>query len=431
MEKEGLRVTPDGFLAHTGHPFSDNPRIERDFCENQVELITGVCDSPEAAWKELLELQSFVTSKLYTLETGREYLWPFSNPPYVRGAADIPIAHYEGPRRDKEIYRIYLAEKYGKMKMLFSGIHYNFSFSEEFLKIAYGETEGKTYREFVDELYLELAKKTTLYSWLLVYLTAASPVMDASYRNITEMKAGQDTTIVEDYASYRCSELGYWNQFVPVLDYQNMVQYVSSVENYIREGKLRAFSELYYPVRIKPKGENSLENLKQSGANHIELRMLDVNPLSPAGFLLEDMQFLHYFLLYLSSLPSVDFGILEQMSAIRNEKMAAHLNERDIWIEYGWGKVEGVVDAGLRFLSGMMRFYLELNMEKAIEVIQLQMNKLEHSENRYAVQIAGQYQREYIKKGLLLSERYARMAADIQDETGETYISYNLEKGKV
>ena len=45
LEKESLRVTTKGFLSHTKHPFVGEPHMERDFCENQTELITGVADS--------------------------------------------------------------------------------------------------------------------------------------------------------------------------------------------------------------------------------------------------------------------------------------------------------------------------------------------------------------------------------------------------
>lgn len=57
LEKESLRVTPKGYLAHTKHPFRDNPNMERDFCENQTEIITDVSDSVEGAWKQLAVLQ--------------------------------------------------------------------------------------------------------------------------------------------------------------------------------------------------------------------------------------------------------------------------------------------------------------------------------------------------------------------------------------
>ena len=40
IEKESLRVTENGCLSHTKHPFHGKSNIDRDFCENQVEIIT-------------------------------------------------------------------------------------------------------------------------------------------------------------------------------------------------------------------------------------------------------------------------------------------------------------------------------------------------------------------------------------------------------
>ncbi|MCI6676641.1 MAG: hypothetical protein MSG78_07065 [Clostridiales bacterium] len=57
LEKECLRATPNGFLSHTEHPFADNPNIECDFCENQTEFITDVCNSTETVWQQRADLQ--------------------------------------------------------------------------------------------------------------------------------------------------------------------------------------------------------------------------------------------------------------------------------------------------------------------------------------------------------------------------------------
>ena len=63
----------------------------------------------------------------------REYIWPFSNPPYIRNENDIPVAAFDGQEQFKTVYRDYLSDKYGRYRMAFSGIHVNFSFSEELL----------------------------------------------------------------------------------------------------------------------------------------------------------------------------------------------------------------------------------------------------------------------------------------------------------
>ena len=169
LEKESLRVTPEGFLAHTKHPFPDDPKMERDFCENQTELITGVAGSIEAAWEELAALQKKAIQTMRHLKSGKELMWPFSNPPYVLGEKDIPIASYQGKMHGKTAYRRYMAEKYGKKKMLFSGIHFNFSFARELLKEGASQEKTLSVQEYKDKVYLELAKKVTEYSWLIVY----------------------------------------------------------------------------------------------------------------------------------------------------------------------------------------------------------------------------------------------------------------------
>ena len=49
LEKESLRITPQGRMAHTPNPFPGNEHIVRDFCENQTEINTPVLSSAQAA----------------------------------------------------------------------------------------------------------------------------------------------------------------------------------------------------------------------------------------------------------------------------------------------------------------------------------------------------------------------------------------------
>lgn len=53
VEKEGLRVDRNGFIAQTPHPEAlgsalTHPRITTDYSEALLELITPVCDSTPA-----------------------------------------------------------------------------------------------------------------------------------------------------------------------------------------------------------------------------------------------------------------------------------------------------------------------------------------------------------------------------------------------
>lgn len=190
-------MRPDGFLTKTAHPFVNNPNIERDFCENQTEFITDVWDSADSAWEQLNTLQKQAVKILNTRETEEELLWPFSNPPYIRSENDIPIANFQGQQRSKTEYRNYLATKYGKKKMLYSGIHFNFSFPKELFFNLFQQGNYTSFEQCQDSIYLDLAKKVLKYDWLIVYLMAASPVMDGSFQDTNKL----GTEIKPQYSS--------------------------------------------------------------------------------------------------------------------------------------------------------------------------------------------------------------------------------------
>ena len=95
LEKESLRVDAHGFFAHTPDPFSGETHIVRDFCENQVEINTPVVHSCQEAVDALERYNRQIIRTLQALPEP-EYLWPFSNPPYIRSEKDIPVAQYDG-----------------------------------------------------------------------------------------------------------------------------------------------------------------------------------------------------------------------------------------------------------------------------------------------------------------------------------------------
>lgn len=267
LEKEGLRVLADGTMSHTPHPFGSSSHITRDFSENQTEINTSAEPSAEGAVLALGAYSRQMQRVLRELPQ-REYIWPFSNPPFLRGEEDIPVAQFTGELSSKTAYREYLSGRYGRYKMTFSGIHVNYSFSDELLRHEFSRRGDGRSRSFRDSFYLELAEKTAAYGWLLVILTAASPVLDASYfeRDRTGGSgAPEGRDVFSGMASVRCSELGYWNAFTPVFDYTNVQRYVDGIQRYVDDGILYSASELYYPVRLKPKGENSLEALRDGG----------------------------------------------------------------------------------------------------------------------------------------------------------------------
>lgn len=394
LEKESLRIKEDGTLSHSPHPFADDMHIVKDFCENQTEINTSVHTSAREAIEELEFHNRRIFEKLQSMPE-REYLWPFSNPPYIQNESDIPIAVFEGATVSKTAYREYLSAKYGRYKMTFSGIHVNYSFSEELLQADFGLQEEADYQEYKNWLYLELAQKMAVYGWLLVAVTAASPLLDSSFVE----KGIYDQDVFTGMASVRCGEMGYWNEFAPILDYHNISAYADSIQKYVDMGLLKAASELYYPIRLKPAGENDLESLCRNGVNHIELRMFDLNPLVSAGVEEMDIIFAQLLMVWLASTPSQPFSEKDQIQAVKNFKNAAHYDLKTVNILTTDGETYSAAHAALKVIDRMKEFYGGLSLD-VDEILQFEYEKFTDADNRYAWKIRKQFGNRYVKKGL-------------------------------
>ena len=353
IERETLRVDGQGRLAQTPHPFGNDEHITRDFCENQVELVTPVCHSVDEAVEALAELDKRTREEL---AKNGESIWLYSNPPHFDSEKDIPIADFTGDHSSKRAYREVLQQKYGKKLMLFSGIHFNFSFAEEFLRELNANNED--FHKFRDEFYLRLYKQLMVHSWLLVLLTAASPYYDASLD-----KDGKSGIIMSEYSSLRNSKRGYWNKFLPILDHRSLKTFTGSIKKHIVTGSLYSASELYLPIRLKPKGVNTLENLAAKGVDHIELRMFDLNPSTALGIDSRDLEFAHLLILYLLSQADFDFAPELQEKAVRDHKNAALL-EPDTKL----------LERGLEVIEEMEKHFSD--NEKALEIIAFEKEKI-------------------------------------------------------
>src|SRR5665647_342955 len=175
IEKESLRVRPDGTLAATPHPRAlgsalTHPHITTDFSEAQLELITGVHSTVAACLDELAHIHQFVYRHI-----GDELLWCGSMPCNLPDEQAIPIARFgqSNVGRAKTLYRTGLAHRYGRRMQLISGLHYNFSLPEHSWPMA-------DFRD-ADEGYFALIRNFRRHAWLLLYLFGASPAVCASF----------------------------------------------------------------------------------------------------------------------------------------------------------------------------------------------------------------------------------------------------------
>ena len=403
LELESLRVTRDGILAQTPHPFPGDERIDRDFSESQTEFNTTVYPTAIQAVEGLQQLYTRAQKTLADLPEP-ECFWPFSNPPYLRSESDIPVAQYYGEKASKTDYRNYLSDRYGRYKMAFSGIHVNYSFAEEMVE-AEAEACGRPLRQVKDRLYLDLAERAVEYGWILTAVTAASPVLDRSFL-CAGACGGSDFT---GMASVRCSELGYWNFFAPVFSYQNLESYVSSMREYVDSGLLRQFSELYYPIRLKPRGAYTLEGLAEKGVNHIELRMFDLNPLVYGCIDVRDVRFAELLLGYLAAMERKPLTQNDQVQAVQNFKSAAHYDLNTVRIVRPDGTSSTAAEAGAAIIRDMMGFYQDAS-EQSRQVLDFELEKFTDGSTRYAAKVLERYGTDYVKEGLALAHRMQQEA---------------------
>src|SRR5437763_3823158 len=219
IEKESLRVRPDGSLAQTLHPAAlgsalTHPHITTGFAESQLELITGAQTSVEKCLEELTQIHQVVYKAI-----GEEILWCASMPCNLPADHLIPIGRYgtSNVGRAKTVYRLGLAHRYGRRMQAISGIHYNFSLPD-----------------VTDEQYFGLIRNFRRASWLLLYLFGASPAACSSFvagrtHELAELAPG---THYAPYAtSLRMGRLGYQSDAQASLSvsYNNLKDYTASL----------------------------------------------------------------------------------------------------------------------------------------------------------------------------------------------------------
>src|SRR2546430_4827060 len=355
IEKESLRVRPDGTLAQTLHPQAlgsalTHPHITADFSESQLELITGVHASVEACLEELTHIHQVVYRAI-----GEEILWCASMPCNLPADHLIPIGRYgtSNVGRAKTVYRLGLAHRYGRRMQAISGIHYNFSLPA-----------------IRDEQYFALIRNFRRHAWLLLYLFGASPAVCSTFvegraHELKELAPG--TFYLPHATSLRMGRLGYLSEAQDSLavSYNDLESYAASLDDAltksypayaaigVRDGEdyrqlapslLQIENEFYStirPKRVVRPGERPLHALRERGVQYVEIRAMDLDPFSAIGIAVETARFLDVFLLHclLNDSPP---DSLEEIKAVgRNkQRVAARGREPGLRLDRGPEKVE-------------------------------------------------------------------------------------------
>ncbi|MCR9145360.1 MAG: glutamate--cysteine ligase [bacterium] len=469
LERESLRVLPNGELARTPHPAPlgsslTNTFITTDFSESQIEFTTSPHRSVAGLLQELRYLQMFTLEGLAADGEQREGLWPLSMPPVLPSdEAQIPIARYGDSATGlaKHIYRQGLARRYGSRMQTVSGVHFNFSFSQRFLRElrildngasqSDAETESAE-RELQNRMYFAMIRNFQRESIYLMYLFGASPAIDASFLarpddRLTPTDYDARTLYAPYATSLRLSDIGYTNSNQCDLDisYDSLADYIQTMcravsrpnpafnkWSYERGEQLNDFylqieNEHYGVIRPKQtprSGERPLTALEARGVRYLEVRCLDVNPYDPGGVSEERMAFVHLVLLnnLLQASPPLsreDCGLQRE-----NQKLVAWRGrEPELRLKAGGAQAqpENFRDAGRRWVDSLgtlaERLDREIGCDRYVQSMAAQSAKFEDVEQTPSARMLREMRDGrlgHIDFGLQLLERH-RTALEAQE----------------
>lgn len=412
IEREGLRVTSNGELSTKPHPSifggkKENPYITTDFSESQVEVITPVFGSAEETVEFLDSLYNIVA-----LELEDEYIWPQSMPSISPEEGKIPLAVFSNQGNDGA-YREYLSKKYGGKKQLISGLHINFSIGQKLLDTLYQNSKEKeSLQDFKNNLYLKLTRNYLRYHWLLIYLFGVSNVIHHTFDKscvaiLEEMTEGAYSS--NNAISFRNSLCGYRNKQVIKLKYSTLKDYVDSVHSYIKKGILQDIRELYSPIRLKGVGKYSLENLLQNGLEYVEIRTIDCNPFTKNGITVDDLKFIHLFLLYCLFKEEREYVNWQEESESNGKKVAVEGQNLQTTLMRE-GQAVSIQNWGIELLEELLDFNRKAKLPFE-SILMDKMKVMENHELTYSYRIARLCQDEgYIAAHMKLAKAYKEQA---------------------
>ena len=360
MEKESLRVDPNGRLSHRPHPRAlgaalTHPHLTTDYSESLPEFVTSPQHSNWETLQLLCDLHVFAHQRL-----DGELLWPGSMPCVLDADAEIPIAYYgtSNPGLLKTIYRRGLGYRYGRAMQAIAGVHFNYS-PPVGLWPAYREHEGR--REPVEEFrsaeLMGLVRNYRRHAWLVSYLFGASPALCKSFKPdghelLTELDRG--TWHAQFATSLRMSDLGYRNktqgrlaisansvgEYIAALAaavttveprYEQIGVVVDGEWRQLNANILQIENEYYSSIRPKPSKSSHhrpLGALRLSGVEYVEVRTLDLNLTDPVGINQSQLRFVEALLLYCLFADSPPIDATEQSEIDRRDLVVAREGRR-------------------------------------------------------------------------------------------------------
>lgn len=351
VERETLRMTPQGFLAQSEHPQAlgaalTHPHITTDYSEALLEFITPPQDSIPAVMQYLKDLHGVVQQHLQHDES----LWPMSMPCMLEDdESQIPLANYGSSNigKFKTLYRRGLGVRYGRRMQTIAGVHYNLSFPDHlFEALQQNETDPAlqqmSLQDYRSHRYFGLVRNFIRLTPMVMYLLGASPSVCRCFmigRRHHLLPLVQGTLFLPDATALRMGDFGYQNSAQKQLGihYNDLQGYLTGLQaavktSYAPFSRLGLDDETGEPIQIndhvlqieneyyslvRPKqvpqaGETPSEALAKRGVAYIELRAVDVDPYQDTGIGQHSAAFLESLALYCLLLDSPHISVQEQ-----------------------------------------------------------------------------------------------------------------------
>jgi glutamate--cysteine ligase len=360
IEKESLRINPDGSLSQTAHPSAlgsplTHPYITTDYSEALLEFVTPVCSSVPDVLKSLYSIHQFVLQNI-----GQEHLWVASMPCVLGGEGAIPIARYGNSNigRMKHVYRKGLAHRYGRTMQSIAGIHFNFSLDDEFWQQWRRLNNSTTsLTDFKSSSYFSLLRNFYRVLWAVLYLYGASPAVCKTFLGDREHPLesfGKGTFFLPYATSLRMGDMGYQSdvQSKIKIGLDNVDDYCDSLlkatktaypkyqeigvrrDNEYRQlnaNLLQIENEYYAPVRPKRvarSGEKPTRALQQRGVEYIEVRSIDLDPFLSVGIDESGIRFLELLLIgcLFDDSPLLGDGEMAHLHAVHDQIVVSGRN---------------------------------------------------------------------------------------------------------
>jgi len=389
LEREGLRITKQGKLSSRNHPRQlgsslTNPIFTTDFAEQQIEIISKPKENIDILFEHFKTLHSYALQNM----DQEEILWNYSMPCHLTDK-EVEIANFGDSNlgKFKTLYRKGLAKRYGKKMQTISGIHFNFSFSDETIHELYKNINNDiSIKDFKSEIYLHICRNFLRLSPFLTYILGESPLylQDFETGKIKDINSRNDYYYKDKATSFRMSDLGYSNPHYckAKISYNSIQSYINTLKKgltteckkhkqiskneQINSNVLQIEAEYYSSIRPKPKFTEDKRNiaaLNDEGIEYIEFRGIDIDPEEYLGISKDKLYFLHLFILYTLSIDSPLISEEEQIRLNTIQKNVS-TNGLDPNLEITNGnKTTLFKNFGLSILEDMKKLAKTLDMD--------------------------------------------------------------------